>query len=102
MAKVKFKIIFSFRAKDEINEAALYYENLKKGLGKTFYQEALKYIETLKYIPFFEVKYDEIRTLSLKKFPYKFHFSVNEKDKEVIIHALTNNYQNPQTTVIKK
>ncbi|WP_140485419.1 hypothetical protein [Flavobacterium sp. GSA192] len=101
MVKIKFKIIVSARAKEEINETALYYESLKKGLGKTFYKTASKYIETLKTIPFFEVKYNVIRTLPLKKFPYTIHFTVDELEKIVSIQALTSNYQDPNTTRLK-
>lgn len=96
-----FKIKIFPRAKDEINEIADYYESIKKGLGKRFYKEFLDKIETLKHIPFFFVRYNIIRTLPLKKFPYTIHFSVDEIEKIVSILAITSDSQDPNTTRIK-
>jgi hypothetical protein len=99
--KVNYKTEILTRAKQEVNETAFYYESKRKGLGKLFYQEFKNYALTLNNIPFFEVKYSEIRTLPLKNFPYTIHFTVDEKEKIVSIHAVTCDYQDPNTTRIK-
>ncbi len=96
-----FEIIIEKRAELEIDEAATYYESIVDGLGTKFYIELSFYIETLKNIPFFEEKYNVIRILPLKKFPYSIHFSVDEDSKIVSIHAVTCDYQNPDSTRIK-
>jgi len=101
MAINDFRLQILSRAKLEIEEAAQYYESKSKGLGKLFYLEFKSYSKTLKTIPFFEEKYNIVRILPLKKFPYTIHFTVDENMKTVFILAVTSNYQDPNTTRIK-
>ena len=101
MAVNNFKIQILLRAELEIDEAATYYESKSKGLGKLFYLEFKSYKKTLESIPFFEEKYNTVRTLPLNKFPYTIHFTVDETHNIVFILAVTSNYQNPNTTRIK-
>ncbi|PBJ12724.1 type II toxin-antitoxin system RelE/ParE family toxin [Flavobacterium sp. ACN6] len=101
MAVDNFKLQILSRAKLEVDEAADYYESKSKGVGKLFYLEFKSYRKTLENIPFFEEKYNTVRTLPLKKFPYTIHFKVDENKKTVFILAVTSNYQDPNTTRIK-
>lgn len=101
MAIINYKLKILIRAKLEVNEAANYYESKSKGLGKAFYLEFKNYSKTLRNIPFFEEKYNIIRALPLKKFPYTIHFTVDEFEKMVSIQAVTSNHQDPNTTRIK-
>ena len=96
-----FKVEILKRANLEIEEAYLYYESIQNGLGIKFILEYENYLNTLYKNPFFEQKYNSIRVLPLKKFPYSIHFSVNETEKIVVIHAVTCDYQNPETIKIK-
>nr|WP_294931593.1 hypothetical protein [uncultured Flavobacterium sp.] len=96
-----FEIIILLRADLESDEIAEYYESLSDGLGSKFINEYQDYVETLKSFPFFEEKYNIVRTLPLKKFPYTIHFIVDENEKKVFIYAVTSNYQDPNTTRIK-
>lgn len=99
--KIFYKTTILPKAKQEVNETALYYESRRKGLGKLFYKEFKNYALTLKTFPFFEEKYNIVRTLPLKKFPYTIHFTVDELEKIVSIQAVTSNHQDPNTTRIK-
>ena len=101
MAINDFKLQILSRAKLEVEEASQYYESKSKGLGKLFYLEFKSYSKTLKTIPFFEEKYNIVRILPLKKFPYTIHFTVDEKEKVVSVQAVTSNYQDPNITRIK-
>lgn len=96
-----FEIIILLRADLEADEIAEYYESLSNGLGTKFINEYQDYVETLKTFPFFEEKYNVVRTLPLKKFPYTIHFTVDENEKIVSIQAVTSNYQDPNITRIK-
>ncbi|MBZ4043580.1 type II toxin-antitoxin system RelE/ParE family toxin [Flavobacterium hibisci] len=96
-----FKVLIVKRADLEIEEALLYYENIGKGLGEKFLLDYNDHLKTLYNFPFFEEKYNVVRTLSLKKFPYTIHFTVDELEKIVHIQAVTCNYQNPENTRIK-
>lgn len=101
MAVNNFKLIIHTKAKLEVIEAAEYYESKSKGLGNVFYLEFKNYSNTLKKFPFFEEKYNIVRILPLKKFPYTIHFTIDENKKTVTIQAVTSNYQDPNTTKIK-
>lgn len=96
-----FNVIILERADLEIEEAYLYYENIQSVLGVKFILEYENYLNTLKNIPYFQQRYQAIRILPLKKFPYSIHFSVDELQKIVNIHAIICDYQNPDDTRIK-
>ncbi|MDD5149901.1 MAG: type II toxin-antitoxin system RelE/ParE family toxin [Flavobacterium sp.] len=96
-----FKVLIVKRADLEIEEAVLYYEKIRKGLGKKFLLDYEDHLKTLYKIPFFEEKYKIVRILPLKKFPYTIHFTVDEFEKIVSIQAVTCDYQNPENTKIK-
>lgn len=96
-----FEINILLRADLEVDEIAEYYESISNGLGTKFFNEYQDYVETLHTFPFFEEKYNIIRTLPLKKFPYTIHFTVDEVNKMVTVYAVTSNYQDPNTTRIK-
>ncbi|MEA9413593.1 hypothetical protein [Flavobacterium sp. PL02] len=96
-----YEIIILLRADLEVDEIAEYYESLSNGLGTKFFNEYQDYVETLKTFPFFEEKYNIVRTLPLKKFPYTIHFTIDENEKLVSVLAVTSNYQNPNITRIK-
>ncbi|WP_427875686.1 hypothetical protein [Flavobacterium sp. MMS24-S5] len=96
-----FEIIILLRSDLEVDEIAEYYESLSNGLGTKFFNEYQEYVETLHTFPFFEEKYNTVRTLPLKKFPYTIHFTVDEVNKIVTLYAVTSNYQDPNTTRIK-
>jgi hypothetical protein len=97
----KFELEILIRAELEIDEIADYYESLSEGLGTKFNKEASEYISTLKNFPFFEEKYNIIRKLPLKKFPYTINFTVDEHEKIVSILSITCDYLNPTNTRIR-
>ncbi len=85
---MNFAISIDPRAIQDIQEAINYYDNQQIGLGRKFDRELNKYFVVLEKNPFFRVRYDAVRCLPLKKFPYMVHFSVSEERKLVIIHAV--------------
>jgi hypothetical protein len=96
-----FNVKTLIRAELELDEAVFYYETIRKGLGEKFILDYENQLNTLYNFPFFEEKYNIVRTLPLKKFPYTIHFTVDELEKIVSIQAVTCDYQNPENTRIK-
>lgn len=96
-----FNVKTLIRAELELDEAVFYYETIRKGLGEKFILDYENQLNTLYNFPFFEEKYNAVRTLSLKKFPYTIHFTVDELEKIVSIQAVTSNHQDPNTTRLK-
>ena len=96
-----FNVKTLIRAELELDEAVFYYHTIQKGLDEKFILDYENQLNTLYNFPFFEEKYNIVRTLPLKKFPYTIHFTVDEAEKMVSIQAITCDYQNPDNTRIK-
>ena len=96
-----FNVKTLIRAELELDEAVFYYESIRKGLGEKYLFDYENQLDTLYNFPFFENKYNIIRVLPFKKFPYTIHFTINEAEKLVSIHAITCDYQNPKNTRLK-
>lgn len=85
------------KAKEDIKNAAHWYNGRQKGLGKRFTQEVRNKIDQICKNPTSAaVRYDETRCALLDTFPFMAHFSVNEKDKQVIISAVFHTSLNPE------
>jgi hypothetical protein len=84
-----------------LNEIAIYYKNLSNELGDKFYNEVRNVIESLKINPFYQTDFNNIRKISIHKFPYKVFFKVDEIKKIVYIEAIISDYLLPFSTKIK-
>ena len=93
---MKYKIKIEPEALIDIQDSINWYNEQQKDLGKRFYKEVQEYFNSLKTNPFYAIKYDNIRCLPLKVFPYTIHFSINENDKIIIIRAVFQTSQDPK------
>lgn len=91
-----FKIKIETFAKLDIQEGIRWYNSKKKGLGKEFHQEVKDHFDILKEIMFFQVRYGEVRSLPLKRFPYMIHYSVDEEKELIIVRAVFNTHKSPE------
>ncbi len=80
---MSFEIIINKKAVNDIQEIIEYYEKQRYGLGDKFEKALFEYIEVLETNPNFRTRYDKIRCLPIKAFPYMIHFSLN-KDKKIV------------------
>ena len=86
------------RALHDIQDAVYYYESLSPDLGRRFFEEVDAFMQVLAKSPYYQVRYDNVRCLPLKKFPYMIHFRVDDINRVVRVEAFINCYQNPDTT----
>lgn len=100
--KPSFKLKIQAGAFEDIQEGVNYYNSRQKGLGKRFFQEIRISFSKLKKNPFFQLRYDDVRCLPLKKFPFMVHFTVDEINKIVTIYAVINSHLDPAANWIKK
>ncbi|MBW6497158.1 MAG: type II toxin-antitoxin system RelE/ParE family toxin [Bacteroidales bacterium] len=84
------------KAIGDIQRAIDYYDEQQVGLGKRFESTLNKHLLTLRENPFFSIRYDQVRCLPLKKFPYMVHFTVDEENSIVTIRAVFHTSLNPQ------
>ncbi len=73
-----------------------WYNKQQRGLGRKFHLEVKAYINKLKTNPFFQIRYDDVHCLPIKKYPYMIHFTLDEVNKVVTIKAVFNTRKNPQ------
>lgn len=80
----------------DIQEIIDYYDEQQTGLGEKFESTLNKHLLILQKNPFFQIRYDDVRCIPLKKFPFMVHFTIHEADKLVIIRAVFHASRNPE------
>lgn len=84
-------------AKQDIKEAAIWYNERQPGLGKRFTDYIRKTVHYIRQNPkAIAIRYDNTRTALLDTFPYMIHFSVDDDKKLVIIAAVLNTARDPK------
>lgn len=84
------------RAKEDIQQEIHYYHEQQKGLGKRFHAEVKAAFQTIRKSPFFQIRYDNVRCLPLKKFPIMVHFTVDPEQKRITVRAVLHTSRNPE------
>jgi plasmid stabilization system protein ParE len=83
--------------KVDISNVVDYYKPINPELAKQFLfriREAKAYIA---HTPLgFQIKYNKVRTLLLKQFPYHIHYFIDDHKKQIVILAIINSYKNPK------
>jgi hypothetical protein len=91
-----YKIILEPRAKIELNQALLYYNELNiNKLDFKFIVDFENALDILEKNPFFGFKHEPYRSFKLRKFPYILIFRVIEELKLVAIESIFHTSQNP-------
>ncbi len=84
-------------ARQDIREAAAWYNAKQKGLGKQFTAQVRKKVLFIRQNPkAAAVRYDEVRTAVLDVFPFMVHYSVDEGQQTVVVSAVFHTYRDPQ------
>jgi len=86
----------------DLEKAIHYYEEQQPGLGKRFLKAIDKHFLILSKNPFFQTRYDDVRCLPVKKFPFMIHFTIEEGNKTVKILAVFNTLLDPKETWVKR
>lgn len=91
-----YRLVIQPEVFDDIQKAIDWYNSQQKGLGNKFFTAIQKEYEHLRKNPRFQIRYDDVRCLPIKKFPYMIHFCVKEESQIVIIMGVINTYMNPE------
>lgn len=83
-----FTLVIDPIAIRDVQEAIDYYDEQQAGLGEQFEAALNKHLLTLEKNPIFRIRYDNVRCLPVKKFPYMVHFTVDEDQQVVTICAV--------------
>ena len=96
-----FKLLFDFRIHQDIEKSIDYYIDKSPKAASNFYNAINDAYDLLEVNPFFQIRYKDYRCLPIIDFPFMLHFSVNEKQKTVCIHALINTSKDPKVNWLK-
>ena len=97
-----FKVKIEPDAHLDIQEAITWYNKQQKGLGKKFHNAVPTHIDSLTKHPNFEIRYDTVHCLPLKKFPFMIHFTIDEPQIIVSVRAVFHTSLNPTNWTKRK
>ena len=93
----KYKVQIDPEALSDIQEITDWYNEQQAGLGKRFQNTVIRQINGLNRNPqICQVRYNEIRCMIVKKFPYMVHFYINEETSAVEVLAVISTDRNPK------
>lgn len=91
-----YKSIILPLAKQDIKEAAKWYNERQPGIGKRFTQHVRQKVKFIRQNPkAVAIRYENTRTAVLDVFPYMIHFTTDNKNKLVIISAVLSTHRDP-------
>lgn len=80
----------------DIQKAIDYYDEQQPGLGKKFENAIDKHFSALSKNPFYQIRYDQVRCLPVKKFPFMIHFVVDNRSSTVRVAAVFHTSLDPK------
>ena len=92
---MSYKVIVSPRAQSEIENAIDYYALNSLYAPINFIAVLKAAYKTLETNPFFGIRYKNIRSLKLKRYPYSLYFVINENKNTVKVLSCFHNKRNP-------
>ena len=95
-------VVLDPRAIQDLQDAINHYDKRQPGLGEKFEKTLNKYLITLQKSPFFQIRYDDVHCLPLKKFPYMVHFTVDDKNRLITVRAVFHTARTPKTWKSRK
>ena len=84
------------QAKLDIQDQIYYYNKQQKGLGKRFHNDIKSTFKNILKNPFFQIRYQDVRCLPLRKFPAMVHYTVDESKNQITVRAIFHTSQNPK------
>ena len=92
-----YKSIILPQAKEDIMEAAQWYNKQQTGLGKRFTTEIREKVHFIRQSPkASNIRYKNVRTTVLNVFPFMIHYTVDEKNKTIIVSAVLHTSRDPK------
>lgn len=91
------KLIYNRFVKDDLKEINDWYKEINKELWNSFTKEFRLKIHLIKENPLsFELKYNNIRIVFLKKFPYGIHYLYNTEENIIEIYSVFHTSRDPE------
>lgn len=91
-----YSIVIEPVALQDIQQGIDYYDDQQIGLGEKFEATVNKHLHAIRKNPFFQVRYDNVHCLPVKKYPYMIHFTIDEQSKTVTVRAVFHTSLDPE------
>lgn len=91
-----FDVKLSEDALSDLDLVMDYYSNISAELGDRFLQNFDKCLLELENLPFFQIRYDEMRIRQIKKFPILLHYIVYETTETIVVFGVRFAKANPE------
>ena len=92
-----YKLLILPLAKQDIQEAASWYNEQQPDLGKRFIKFIRSKVKRISDHPqLYPVRYLSVRTAVVDLFPFMIHFVVNDSDRTILITAVLHTRQSPE------
>ncbi len=92
-----YKSVILPLAKEDIREAAKWYNKQQNGLGKRFTAEVREKVHFIRQNPkASNIRYSSVRAAVLNAFPFMVHYTIDEKDKTIIVSAVLHTSRDPK------
>ena len=93
---MEYNLILKPKAQQDIRNSIEWYREQSGNLPEKFLDKIDKCLEKISKNPeHYQKRYNEIRIVFTKKFPYGIYYTVEEKT--VFVHAILHTKQNPKT-----
>lgn len=92
-----YKTVILPLAKEDIRNAAKWYNEKQKGLGNRYITQIREKVHFIRQNPQTgNIRYDNVRIMVLNIFPFMIHYTIDEKSKVIIISAVLHTSRNPE------
>ena len=89
-----FKVRINIRAQAEIEIAYDWYSKSSPNAGNRFLESLESAYGVLKVNPYYQIRYRNVRSISLRQFPYSVYFMVEEAQNTVRVLSCFHQHRN--------
>lgn len=94
---MSYVIVTLPQVKEDLFQILYYYQHISPTLAQQFLFRLREAKSHILLSPLgFQLKYQDVRTLLLKQFPFHIHYIIDEPQKRIVILAVIHAYKNPQ------
>jgi len=91
-----YQLVNRPKVETDIREVVDYYKNISPVLAYRFLFRIREAKASISLNPLgFQKKYQNVRTVLLKQFPYQIHYLIDDVNQNIIILAIIHAYKNP-------
>jgi plasmid stabilization system protein ParE len=94
---MKYSLVFSSLAQQDVIEAIRWYNNQKQNLGFQFYDRLSEKLSAIRKNPlYYSIRFKKVRASKVAKHPFLIYFKIDEKNSVIAILAVLHTSRNPK------